>query len=831
MSATTHILQRKSITDILRQAVNRHCLVTLTAPMGYGKTTAARELLRHLGHRVFYIFVNPGPHNAFYLWARACGQLAAQGSPIAPLLRARGFPMEANAMQRAFDEGRKYLDGRPTLLVIDDYHYVVSRAVDDFLEAMVREEMPGLCIMLLSRTKPGLPLVDLSLKGLAAVFDKELLTFSQEEAEELFRLHGIRNKGTADNAWAYSEGWAAALWLGLQSYKTHGALAPDHSVDNLLESAVYGRYSDDERLLLLQLSPLSSFTPGQAAAVSGNPCAPLRLAELHAKNAFLNYSPGTDIYSLHSLFRNFLLNHLRDDSNPLSGSIDRASLYRRMGQWHAAEGEVVEAIKAFAKAGDDEDFLACLKIFEKPNDGVQVMYDPTTLLGIFTSIPWQVRDQCPIGYLGFLYHYMTRVSLEQGLPLLSEAERRFLAEPCIPDEVKRQIEGECILIRGAEAFNDLFAMRDIHENAYRLLRGRSSIAHRHLIWSFGCPHVVFLYLQEPGSYRRLVELVEANLHFFQSLADGCAMGAQHLFRAEFLLERGLFKQVEAHIMRAIYRAASKEQRTTMLAANFTLARLFLATGQTPRLMSMLSDMDPEYFTGGSPLLLTAFESGLGYLYACLERPEDIPRWLREGKVSVSAGLYQGAAFPRVLHGKYLLLKKDWLRLETYAQDLPSLLGGYSHLFVDMHAAVLEAVAVYHLDGVESGAEILQKALALARPDGITLSLAEYGRALLPLLRHILATDPSDSFVKDVTDLAQRYGRCVAGSRQDGASSAVLKDRERLLLDLVSQGKSNSEIAGHLKISEAAVKKSFSGIYRKLGVKGRAEAVRVFKELE
>jgi DNA-binding CsgD family transcriptional regulator len=56
--------------------------------------------------------------------------------------------------------------------------------------------------------------------------------------------------------------------------------------------------------------------------------------------------------------------------------------------------------------------------------------------------------------------------------------------------------------------------------------------------------------------------------------------------------------------------------------------------------------------------------------------------------------------------------------------------------------------------------------------------------------------------------------------------AELTDREREVLDLLSKGFTNPEIAGLLGISEHTVKFHTSSLYVKLGVANRTEAVRV-----
>ena len=59
---------------------------------------------------------------------------------------------------------------------------------------------------------------------------------------------------------------------------------------------------------------------------------------------------------------------------------------------------------------------------------------------------------------------------------------------------------------------------------------------------------------------------------------------------------------------------------------------------------------------------------------------------------------------------------------------------------------------------------------------------------------------------------------------DARSPAGLSARERQVLALISTGATNTEIAQQLFLSPHTIKEHTSALYRKLGVRNRAEAV-------
>lgn len=70
-----------------------------------------------------------------------------------------------------------------------------------------------------------------------------------------------------------------------------------------------------------------------------------------------------------------------------------------------------------------------------------------------------------------------------------------------------------------------------------------------------------------------------------------------------------------------------------------------------------------------------------------------------------------------------------------------------------------------------------------------------------------------------------------GGAGDTPAAAALTERERTILDAVARGMTNAAISRELWVSEHTIKFHLTNIYRKLGVKNRAGAVRYALENE
>lgn len=817
--ATARTLPRRRVRTTLQDALAAHCLVVLAAPMGYGKTTAALELKEKTGKRFLYLPVKFGCRTIEYLWDDVCSRLIEQGADNARALRLMDFPNEEARLYRGLSVCRESLSAAPTLLVIDDYHHVTVPEFDHFIEALVREEIPEFNLLLLSRSKPALSLEYLQIKGHAAVLGPELLAFSTNETRRLFRMAGESDPQPADTAGDFSGGWAAALRLCLQSYLTSGVVRPVNDVEKLFTEAFFSVYDEADQRLLLQLSTLETFTGEQAAYLSNEASASYRLRKLYEHNTFLSHDPADDVYTMHGLFRMYLRDTLAGNTLPVCESIDRALLFRRAGECCFRSGDRLQALRLFAQAGRDEDLLRILQAFESPDEGVFITLDPEGVAAIVEDIPWAIRMQCPIGYLGFIHRYMVRVDSEKAAALFWEAERRFSGEDSFSWEMRDTIQGEMELVRAVRNFNDIHAMGRCYEKARRLLRRNSSLVNEDMFWTFNCPHSALQYLREPGAYTELVEVVSQKLPYFQDVSAGSNAGAVDLLKAEHLLETEGPHTAQHLLLKAEYKAESFKQYPVLMAVAFTKARMHLARGRADQALQTVQELYPPLTRLANPLLTHALDTCRGYIAAACGRLDAIPFWLLcdEPPRPLSS---MRSPFTTLTRGKAIMALKEWTRLEAFAEETERKTAYLNSLFMRLHVLLFKAVAAMHthLYNIARAESSLAKALELAEKDGIITSIAEYGIHLYPLLRRLENLHPHRKEYVTLSRLTKKYAAL------DVDRALRLTVRERFIMELVSSGACNRDIGTRLGISTGSVANALSRIYSKMGVGSRIEGI-------
>ncbi len=163
-----------------------------------------------------------------------------------------------------------------------------------------------------------------------------------------------------------------------------------------------------------------------------------------------------------------------------------------------------------------------------------------------------------------------------------------------------------------------------------------------------------------------------------------------------------------------------------------------------------------------------------------------------------------------------------------ANFLTSYLEGYARHFMWMENEILKSVILYR-QGDAHWKKHLIDALHQANEYHFVRLISLEGTAVLPLLKELDKTDLADieeSFFKRVYDesltVATNYPAYMKYIPKETVS---LTTREAEVLAMLCAGQSTEEICAGLNISYDGLKKHNRNIYKKLGVKSRADAER------
>ena len=248
------------------------------------------------------------------------------------------------------------------ILVLDDYHVIDSKPVDDALTFLLEHLPPQMHLVIATREDPHLPLARLRARGQLTELRAADLRFTPAEAAEFLNQVMGLNLSAEDIAAleTRTEGWIAGLQLAALSMQGHQdaasfiqAFTGSHRfvVDYLVEE-VLQRQPERIRRLLCCRPPSSTGCAARCVMLllAMLDQARKRLEALERGNLFIvPLDDERHWYRYHHLFADVLRMHL------MAEQPDQVSaLHRRASEWYEHNGSAADAIRHALAAEDFE---------------------------------------------------------------------------------------------------------------------------------------------------------------------------------------------------------------------------------------------------------------------------------------------------------------------------------------------------------------------------------------------------------------------------------------------------------------------------------------------
>lgn len=332
-------------------------LTIVSAPPGYGKTTAVRAWLANRGTTPVWVTLDAGDNDPARLWryiATAVDRVRhGLGRAALQRLRIPGTTVEA-----AIDELANALAAFDTevVLVLDDLHTVGDPECHASLDHFV-ERLPSVArLVVITRSDPPLKLARLRSRGAVNELRSSELAFTSAEAHDLLvDREGLGLDAAAVEALqAKTEGWPAAIvlaaiWLRSVSDPARTILefrGDQRFVAEYLAEEVLDALDDDARDFLLRASVMGRITAAFCNEVLDRSNSARLLAELERTLLFVTRLELGGWYRIHPLLAEFARVRLEAEEPGATGEI-----HRRAGEWLYAHGLPVEAAEHAATAG------------------------------------------------------------------------------------------------------------------------------------------------------------------------------------------------------------------------------------------------------------------------------------------------------------------------------------------------------------------------------------------------------------------------------------------------------------------------------------------------
>ncbi len=347
-------LPRPRITKLIAQGTRWCPLTVLTAPAGAGKTTALALWAAAQPRTVAWVSADEFDSRPGVFWAYVIAALRRSGAAVPAALPAAYGPEADHVFLLGLTAALAAQDP-PVTLVLDDLHLLTDPEVLDGLDYLLRNAGAGLRLVVSARADPLLPVHRYRLTGKLTEVRACDLAFTSAEAGLLLARHGCTLPADSlEYLTRRTEGWAAGLGLAVLSMGTHPdpgqfvkeLITEDSAVTGYLMEEVLNTQPPAARDVLLSTSVLERVSAEAAIELAGNEQAGRILTALAHANGFVQ-PIGSGWYRYHTLFAEVLRLKLSREYP------DRmARLHRRAARWYERNGQLTDAVRHAARAGD-----------------------------------------------------------------------------------------------------------------------------------------------------------------------------------------------------------------------------------------------------------------------------------------------------------------------------------------------------------------------------------------------------------------------------------------------------------------------------------------------
>jgi len=884
------LVTRPRLSDRLSRGAES-ALTLVSAPAGFGKTTLLTEWLAAApadGRSAAWLSLDQRDNDSAVFWTYLVTalQTAAHGVGAGALLLLQSpqSPIETVLATLVND---LHATPNDVVLVLDDYHVIEARDVQDGMTFLLEHLPPQIHLVIASRADPALPLARLRGRGELVEIRAADLRFTPDEAAEyLNEAMGLTlTAEDVDALEGRTEGWIAALQLAALSMQGRDDIAgfiagfagDDRYIVDYLVEEVLQRQPEHVRSFLLQTSILSRLNGSLCDAVTGQDGGKAMLEALDRGNLFLvSLDDRRQWYRYQHLFRDVLRARLLDEQP------DRVhELHRRASGWYEQNGERSEAIH-HAMAG--EAFERAADLVELAIPAMSQGRREATLRRWLEALPDEVITVRPVLSVGYAAALLVHGELEGVEARLRDAERWLGTTAGAPES---RAPSTAMVVVDDEAFRGLPSAIAVYRAAQAWVLGDVAGTMTHA--------------------RRALDLVGADGHLGRGAAAGM-LGLAHWTSGDLDAAHRWWADSQASLEKAGH-------HSDMLGCAIALADIRIAQGRLHEAMSTYERGLKVATAQGPPVLRGAADMHVGMSGLLRERndldaalqhlltsrelgehvglPQNRHRWrvamarVREAKGDLAGALdlldeaerlYNGDLFPDVrpiaaLRARVLAAQGkldealSWARERGLSVDDDlSYLREFEHITLarvllarytaeradrSNHEAtrllerllraaeegartgsvieilVLQALAHQTQGDIPAALASLQRALMLSEPEGYVRVFVDEGPPMASLLRAVAKQGIAPNYVR----------RLLAALNKTDDSTPVtqglidpLSERELVVLRLLGTDLNGPEIARELIVSVNTVRTHTKNIYAKLGVTNRRAAVRRAQEL-
>ncbi|AET69805.1 ATP-dependent transcriptional regulator [Desulfosporosinus orientis DSM 765] len=811
-------------------------LTLVTAPAGFGKTSAVAQWAGHKGFPVAWLSLDDGDNDPVRFWTYVTAALSGLeegiGRETAPLLHSSTNPPWEAIISLLIDDLSKL--PFDCALILDDYHLINEPLVHETLSFLVRYAPQQMHPIIVGRTEPPLRMSRRRTAGQVAELTVQDLIFAMEEAAAFCSQKNIDLTGEeVEILTQRTGGWVAGMQMAAMSLlksdnKTatiEGFGGRDRLLAGYFREEVFGGIGPNVQEFLLQTSILDHLSGPLCAAVTGRSDSGTVLAAVAQASGFVTCLDEKDgWYVYHHLFAEFLRG-LFQEKYP--GQI--LGMYGKAARWCVDAGLTAKAVDYFLQG---EDYHQAAGLVEQLFLEMPGWDETATLFRWLQALPAEKLKESSTLCVAQAWAAVAANQPDEVERWLKQADDvwRELKQNGIGDDnritIDRAVLGAYLAIKRMNVPESLRWLAQagqarkkfITYNLINILQPQEPSLLGGVLGAFG-------HLQEKAQAIESGSFLKVRALIAPAIRAGYALVAN----AEAFYEWNKLDDATRSLAEGMEEAQKMEETGALVPALFTLSRIHFARGDLAGALTAAMEGEKIVRSLSQPQWLPPLAALKARLHLAAGDVPAVEEWLAGSRLDVydrlsAARTYEHITLARVLlargrRDEALLLLERLLVFTEKEERLPGII----------EISNLMAFACDAMGRTAQALEILRQNLVLGRENAYLRSFVDEGVPMLALLRRLSHSRPAEesAYVRQLISLL-RGSPVISFPGLQAAPATHLDEplttKELAVLHLAANGLDNRSIAGELGVGLVTVKFHLTNIFGKLGVTGRREAV-------
>lgn len=803
------------------QPVSNSALTAITAPMGYGKTTAVNWYLSRLAKdsQALLIRISIYSQNLSIFWKSVQNAFSFAGLNFLENYdcpedeASAGFLTEILCYQLEKCEN--------CYIFIDDFHLLKDDRADTFLCRMAGRIPENVHLIVASRNHFISDDWIVRLGGRLHRIEIDDLRLNSGELSAYIRRCGTSmTDSQLEHLLKSSEGWFAAVYLNLCSFSKSGELPGKTSdIYQMFSASMLNPLPEDRKEFLSAMGLADEFTEEMAEFITKREDVHQILKMLTRQNAFVTCLNDGQTYRFHHMMKECAFRAFRtlDDSR-------QAFYYERYGEWYEKHGAYIHALSAYRR---NQNFAAILRVVQKDAGILLASLKPEEVLEVLNRCPVSVLKEYPLAILVLMRCMFNWKNIPKMLELKELLLASIREHPKLSEEERGNLLGECDLIQSFLMYNDISRMSQFHRSASEKMTRPAISIRSDGGWTFGSPSVLMMFHRKSGDLDKELEEMNQCMPHYYKITNGHGQGAETIMSAEAHFMRGNF--VDAHIAleKAYTQIQGNGQESIALCCDFLAQRLSIC--MDIKMRNTFEERRKELLQGHNTTWVNIFDSTCAYYYAVTGQTERIPTLFGAHMLSTVNFLAPGRPMMEMIENQVYLAQGEYSKVIGRSESILAMCQALHYDLVALHVQIQLLAANWKLGKTEQALELLRRSLSQAFPDGILMPFVENYPYIEELLKGSFF-GINENFLFRITRMGKEWEmRCDQLKKEEAYPPVfkVLSDRELEITELMAKHMSNKEIAQSLFLSEGTVKQYINQIYSKLQIPGDVRVKRKY----